>query len=223
MTSTSAPSLIRVVSFNVRYDTSRDGEDAWPRRKNDVIRFLSEQRPTIFGLQEPLKHQVAEIAEGLGAEYARYGVGRDDGKNRGEFNPIFYDKTVLEIIDSGVFWLSETPDDPGTKFRSSSLPRIVTWGRFIIRESSRSFYFFNTHFDHRGQEARLESAVLISRRILELCDMGPAVLIGDFNEERPSDVFSYNRVKNRTPVHSRYCKANGKRFTRHVHGIQRKN
>lgn len=191
-----APLRVRVASFNVRYDTSHDGPDAWPRRKRDVVRYLrDDMRPSVMGLQEPLRHQLKEIMEGLGPDFDYTGVARDDGRKKGEFNPIIYDKRLVEVRDSGTFWLSETPEKVGSKFPSSSLPRIVTWANLSLDAGRKSLYFYNTHFDHRGEEARKQSAHCLARKLIEKVGGNqtlishPTVLTGDFNCDHKSEVF----------------------------------
>ncbi len=187
---------IRVASFNVRYDTSHDGVDAWPHRREHVVKYIRDTlEPTVIGLQEPLHHQLKEILEGLGSNFHYVGVGREDGHHRGEFSPIVYDKRVLEVKLSGTFWLSDTPDKAGTKFPSSSLPRIVTWAKFKFCGLDTHFFFYNTHFDHQGEEARTQSARCLAWKLVEnvggnqLFLNQPTVLTGDFNCESTSDVF----------------------------------
>lgn len=187
---------IRVASFNVRYDTSHDGPDAWPHRKQDVVKYIRDDlKPSVIGLQEPLHHQLKEILEGLGPNFDYVGVGRDDGHHKGEFSPIIYDKRVVAVKESGTFWLSESPEMVGSKFPSSALPRIVTWASLNLQTDGRPFYFYNTHFDHRGEEARTQSAQCLAWKLVEKVGgkqtfvNHPTVLTGDFNCECISDVF----------------------------------
>ncbi|MDX1619310.1 MAG: endonuclease/exonuclease/phosphatase family protein, partial [Balneolaceae bacterium] len=118
------------------------------------------------------------------------GVGRTDGKQAGEFSPIFYNSRRFEKLDNGTFWLSKTPDTPSRGW-DAALPRIVSWVRLEERDSGTEFYFFNTHFDHRGEKARRESAGLILRKIGELAgESVPVIVTGDFNAAPDSDPYS---------------------------------
>lgn len=170
----------RVMTFNIRYDTPNDGPNAWPHRKKlaaSVIRFHGAD---LVGLQEALKHQLGDL-QALLPEYAWLGVGRADGRESGEYSAILYRKDRFEPLENGTFWLSETPDVAGSKSWDAAIERIVTWAYFRDRATGRTFYHFNTHFDHRGEAARAESARLIVRRIVEKAGGAPVVLTGDFN------------------------------------------
>lgn len=183
-----APSL-RVMSFNVRHDNPNDGEHAWPKRRPRVREVLRFYRPDILGLQEALAHQIEQIAEDL-PNYRWVGVGRDDGKAAGEFTPIFYNADRLELLDRGTFWLSPTPEEVGSKGWDADLPRIATWA--LLRDSAGGgeFLAINTHFDHRGETARTESAKLIAKRAREIAGDRPVVLTGDFNATPDSDAYA---------------------------------
>lgn len=171
---------MNVVSFNIRYNTPNDGENAWPNRVEMVTGLLRFHDAGIFGLQEALHGQILDVKNNL-PEYEWFGVGRDDGKKAGEFSPIFYKKSKFELLDHGTFWLSETPEKPSTGW-DAALNRIVTWGMFKSKETGKEFMVFNTHFDHVGVEARKNSATLIRKKIEEMVPAGtPVILTGDFN------------------------------------------
>lgn len=171
---------MNVISFNIRYNTPNDGENAWPNRIEMVTGLLRFHDAGIFGLQEALHGQILDIKKNL-PEYEWFGVGRDDGKKAGEFSPIFYNKSKFELHDHGTFWLSETPEKPSTGW-DAALNRIVTWGIFESKETGKKFMVFNTHFDHVGVEARKNSATLIRKKIEEMVPAGtPVILTGDFN------------------------------------------
>lgn len=187
----SAPvsSPLSVMSFNIRYNTPNDSLNAWPYRKDHVADVIGRKyQVDIAGLQEALKGQVDDLQERL-PEYAWFGVGRDDGAKAGEFTPIFYRKDRLELLEGDTFWLSETPDVPGSKSWDAAITRIVTWGRFKEIESGREFYFFNTHFDHRGEASRVESAKILAARLAELPEGVPFVITGDFNTREESEAY----------------------------------
>ncbi|GIV62268.1 MAG: endonuclease [Rhodothermaceae bacterium] len=177
----SAPAQpLRVMTFNIRYDNPQDGENAWPHRKERVASTIRFHGTDVAGLQEALRHQIDTLAAHLPA-YAWLGVGRDDGHDGGEFSPIFYRKDRLIPVEHGTFWLSPTPDVPGSKGWDAALPRIATWAVFEDRTTGRRFLFMNTHFDHRGETARTESARLLAAHLAERAGTMPVVLAGDFN------------------------------------------
>ena len=170
----------RVMTFNIRFDNPADGENAWPRRRDWVAEIIREQRTDIAGLQEALRRQIDDLQERLPG-YEWYGVGRDDGRDRGEYVPIFYRKERFELVDKGTFWLSPTPDEPGSRGWDAQLPRTTTWLRLKDRTTGRTLTAFNTHFDHRGAQARDESARLLLVKVREIAGEDPVVLTGDFN------------------------------------------
>ena len=123
-------------------------------------------------------------------EYASIGVGRDDGKRKGEFMAIFYKKDALELLDSGTFWLSQTPDKPGVKGWDAACNRTVTWGKFRCKKTGKEFAYANTHFDHVGTIARKESSKLIMRKLNEIIGAdGPFFVSGDFNVTDQSEAY----------------------------------
>jgi endonuclease/exonuclease/phosphatase family metal-dependent hydrolase len=171
---------INAMSFNIRFNNPGDGEHAWPNRRNRVASVIRFHQADVAGLQEALYGQIRDLEQRLPG-YAWVGVGRDDGERGGEFSPIFYRTERLELLDHNTFWLSETPDVPGSQSWDAALPRIVTWAHFRDRQTEQTFYHFNTHFDHRGEQARLESAQLITQRVGALAGDAPTVVTGDFN------------------------------------------
>jgi endonuclease/exonuclease/phosphatase family metal-dependent hydrolase len=173
---------LRVMSFNIRYGTAADGENHWDKRKEFLVETIKAFDPDLVGTQETLGFQRDYLAEQL-PSHAVLGVGRDDGKEKGEMMALYYRKERFDKLDAGHFWLSETPDEPGSKSWDSSLPRMVTWVKLSDRTepTGKPILFFNTHFDHRGPEARLESARLLRRRIDSLAKDCAAIVTGDFN------------------------------------------
>lgn len=171
---------INVMSFNIRYNTSRDSLDAWPHRKDFVASQILFHDAHIVGLQEALHDQNNDLLQRL-PQYKLEGVGRDDGKEQGEFSAILYDTTRLQVLQSKTFWLSQTPEVPGSKGWDAQITRIVTWIKFRDRKTKKTFFAFNTHFDHIGKEARKESARLLLEKIKEIAGNTPAVITGDFN------------------------------------------
>ncbi|MDH3243720.1 MAG: endonuclease/exonuclease/phosphatase family protein [Saprospiraceae bacterium] len=178
---------IPVMTFNIRYDNPADGEHSWAARRNHVTEIIKDYDPAFLGLQEALEHQCEELANSL-TGYRWIGVGREDGKSEGEYVPIFYKHKVWKLLDHGHFWLSESPDRPSQGW-DAALPRMVTWGKFRARKSNREFFVFNTHFDHRGEQARTESARLIKIQIAAIAGDKPIVLMGDFNAIPTSDAY----------------------------------
>lgn len=172
---------MNVVSYNIRYNTPNDGVNAWPNRIEMVTGLLKFHEADIFGLQEALHGQITDIAVRM-PEFKWFGTGRDDGKQGGEYSPIFYDTRKFELLANGQFWLSETPDLP-SKAWDAALPRVCAWGKFKAKENGREFYVFNTHFDHIGDTARARSAILIQDKIAALTagEKLPVILTGDFN------------------------------------------
>ena len=173
---------LKVMSFNIRYGAARDGENHWDHRANLVAETIQVFDPDLLGTQEVLKFQAEFLQQQLPG-YAFHGVGRQDGTEEGEYVPVMYRKSRFELVDSGFYWLSETPDVAGSKSWDSSLPRMASWVQLRDRKANNAeFVFINTHFDHRGQTARLESARLIRRHVEKLQQQNiPVVVVGDFN------------------------------------------
>jgi endonuclease/exonuclease/phosphatase family metal-dependent hydrolase len=175
---------VRLMSYNIRYDTPADGVNAWPQRKAAVAELLRRNSPDIFGIQEALPHQIGELSAAL-PDYGWLGVGRDaDGG--GEGAPVFYRKDRFTLLRSATFWLSETPDRPSRGW-DAALNRICSYGQFEDKSSRRRLWIINCHFDHAGPTARLESARLVLSQIETINPDGePLVLMGDFNAEPES-------------------------------------
>jgi len=198
---------LRIMTFNIRYDNPEDGADAWQYRKDYVVSMIRFHRADVVGLQEALKHQVDYLSENL-PEYNWFGVGRDDGKTAGEFMAVFYRKGRLDSLRTSTFWLSETPEKPGLGW-DAVCNRVVTWGRFKDKSNGNVFYLFNTHFDHRGEIARAESAHLLLDRVTQISGNHPLVITGDFNatpDSKPYQILttSYERQQRKKIVDSRF-------------------
>lgn len=182
---------LTVMSYNIRYNNPGDGINAWPHRKDHVAEMIGPKyEADIIGLQEALKGQIDDLQERL-PDYTWVGVGRSDGHQSGEFSPIFYRTDRFELLATNTFWLSEEPEMPGSTSWDTAITRVVTWARFLDRETEKEFYHFNTHFDHRGQQAREESARLIIERIDAIASDLPVVVTGDFNvndQSRPYQI-----------------------------------
>ncbi len=178
---------LRVMSFNLRYGTAPDGDNAWARRTELVYETIARFQPDLIGYQEVLDFQFDALAARF-PELVSEGVGRDDGRRKGEFSSLAYRRDRFTRVAGGTFWLSTTPDVPGSKSWDAALPRICTWVRLRETTSGRELVFANTHFDHRGQVARREAARVLSERLGPVASGIPAVLTGDFNisEETPA-------------------------------------
>lgn len=170
---------IRVLSYNIRYDNPDEGEDRWINRKERLTGLIRYHAPDLIGTQEALYNQVKDVADAL-PQYAWYGVGRDDGKEAGEFSAIFYNKSKFQLVDKGTFWLSPEPDKP-TKGWDAAIVRVCSWVKLKRQSTGKEVFFFNTHFDHKGQQARERSAALIREKIKEIAGNAPVILSGDFN------------------------------------------
>jgi endonuclease/exonuclease/phosphatase family metal-dependent hydrolase len=172
---------LKVMSFNIRYGTASDGENHWSKRHYLVRETIKVFAPDLLGLQEVVQLQVDFLRQEF-PHYSFHGVGREDGKRKGEYVPVMYRTERFDCLDAGHFWLSETPEVAGSKSWDSSLPRMVSWVRLRDRRASGpDFVFANAHFDHRGRQARLESARLIRQRLESTMPGKPVILTGDFN------------------------------------------
>jgi endonuclease/exonuclease/phosphatase family metal-dependent hydrolase len=169
-----------VLSFNILYGRARTGEHAWSQRRDLVASVIRFHRPDLLGLQEALDFQIDDLAAAL-PEYGWIGAGRDDGRTAGEYAAIFYRKARFELLDQGTFWLSETPERPSLGWDADCI-RIATWGRFRERANGRLLCHLNTHFDHRGEQARMESAHLLLLRLASIAGGAPVVVTGDLND-----------------------------------------
>ena len=176
---------LNVMTFNIRYNTKNDSLNAWPYRKDNAASQIKFHNVHILGVQEALHEQMMDLSQSL-SQYKYVGVGRDDGKTKGEYSAIFYDTIRLKLLGSSTFWLSLTPEMPGSKSWDAAITRIVTWAKFTDAKSKRIFFVFNTHFDHMGKEARRESARLLKQKVKDIAGNNPVVITGDFNS-KPSD------------------------------------
>ena len=179
---------LKIISFNIRYNSwnNIDGENGWPYRKNAVVRMINEERPAAIGLQEALIDQLLYLDSCL-PQYRRICVGRDDGKEGGEFMAIYYDTTRLTAHRVGTSWLSETPMEP-SKGWDAACYRTVTSVLFIDKIGGQSFYYHNTHLDHMGTVARAESAKYLAS-LTSGAEGSPVILGGDMNSTIDDTIF----------------------------------
>jgi endonuclease/exonuclease/phosphatase family metal-dependent hydrolase len=189
------PIELRIMSFNIRYShggmdeaaAENNWTDAEHPRRERAIRVIREHMPDVLGVQEARDLQVIDLREAL-PEFDFYGVGRDDGKTGGEYTGIFYRKDRFPSQDAGTFWLSASPEKPGTSFYTvpDAVPRIASWVRLRDQQSGREFIVLNTHFDHISAPARRKSAALIRERLSKLAEGVPAIVMGDLNTPEDS-------------------------------------
>lgn len=178
---------VRVMTFNIRYGTAEDGDNHWDRRKEWLVETVRDFQPDLLGTQETLAMQRDYLQEKL-AGYECLGAGREDGAEQGEMMALYFRRDRFEKVEGGHFWLSETPSVVGSKSWDSSLPRMVTWVKLRDRQrpDGKRIVFFNTHFDHLGKTARLESARLVRRQIATIGKDCALILTGDFNTDEAS-------------------------------------
>lgn len=177
---------LRVMTYNIRFAGSPDDEanNSWKSRKDLVAEVIRFNKADIFGLQEALHSQIADINNSF-PKYDWVGVGREDGKEGGEYSPIFFNTEKFKLVHTSTFWLSETPDSVSIGW-DAAFKRVVTWAEFTFQNNEKKFFVFNTHFDHIGETARLNSAKLILKKIKEIAGDNPAILTGDFNTQSDS-------------------------------------
>jgi len=191
---------IKIMSYNIRLDVKSDGENRWEKRKEKVAGLLNYYEADFIGLQEVVHNQLLYLKDNLPG-YSFTGVGRDDGKEAGEYSCIFYRKDKYTLIQQSTFWLSPTPEVP-SKGWDAALNRVCSYGLFKDKKTKQLLWVFNTHFDHMGKLARLESAKLIIKKINELNTKSyPVIVSGDFNskpEDGPSQYMMANMQNSRS-------------------------
>lgn len=197
-------SPLNVMTFNIRMDTQDDGSNQWSNRKDLAADLVKFHEVDIFGAQEVLNHQLNDLLQRLPG-YSYVGVGREDGKTKGEYAPIFYKKDRFVLEDSGNFWLAEDMNAVGKKGWDAACERVATWGIFKDKLSGKKFFFLNTHLDHMGKVARHEGALLVLEQAHKLAKDLPVIVTGDFNAILDDDPIKVLTDKNdpRHVVHSR--------------------
>lgn len=186
--STPKETKLNYATFNIRYDNPQDSLNNWKYRKDKVCQFIQDNKLDIVGMQEVLNNQLNDLAAGLPG-YSYVGVGREDGKTKGEYAPLFYKTDRFEVLDSNTFWLSQYPDSIGFIGWDGACTRIATWAKLKDKKSGRVFMSVNTHMDHVGTEARKNGALLIIKKIKEIVGDQPAILTGDFNVSEKWDAY----------------------------------
>ena len=179
---------IKLISYNLRTSHGKDGDNVWMKRRHATPEMIRREAPDVFGVQEGLIDQLHYIDTEC-PQYARVGVGRDDGAEKGEFMAVYYLRDRFELLDSGTFWLSETPDKVSRGW-DGACNRTVTWVELKDRKSGKEFFYFNTHLDHKGKAAREEGVKLLIEKIHEIAGKkAPAIVGGDFNTPVDSPIF----------------------------------
>ena len=192
-------------TYNLRYDNPGDSGNLWVNRAPYVIALIRFHDFDIFGTQEGLKNQLDEINNAL-PQYAHYGRGRDDGKDKGEHSAVFYKRDKFKLLNKGDFWLSQTPDTPSMGWDAVCCKRICSWVYLQHIKSGEKFYFFTAHYDHQGIQARKESSKLILEKIKTIAGNEPVIFTGDLNGSQSSEWYqaiansgilkdTYNEVK----------------------------
>ena len=187
-----SPLTLNVATYNIRMDTPADSLDPWSKRQDMIKGLIAFHDFDIFGTQEGFKHQLDDLTQGTEFDYI--GVGRGDGIADDEHSAIFYNKNRFELLQNGDFWFSETPDTPSKGWDATCCNRICSWGEFKEKETGKVFFFFNSHYDHEGAEARRNSSLLLLERIREIAGTATTFVTGDFNaipSEEPMQII-YN-------------------------------
>ncbi len=184
----------QVATYNIRYDAKEDTANRWDTRKHEIQKLLLYHQVDIVGIQEGLHHQVEDLDNFL-PHHSFVGAGRDDGAKKGEYSALYFDNRRFALQKSGTFWLSKTPDKP-SKDWDAALPRVCTWALLKDKQNGKMVYVFNTHFDHIGKIARVNSARLIHEKISTIANNAPVILMGDFNVEPASDVYGVLQTNN---------------------------
>ncbi len=188
-TSLNAQSPLRLMSFNIRYGTANDGAHRWSERRAAVIATIADHAPHLLGVQEALRFQLDELGSAF-PRHREFGVGRDDGRTGGEYAAILVDTARFQVLADGTFWLSDTPERPGSMHWGNRITRAVTWVRVVDRAAGDTVRVYNAHWDHESQPSRERSAELMMTRLRSDPQPGDAVIVmGDFNSEEGNAAF----------------------------------
>jgi endonuclease/exonuclease/phosphatase family metal-dependent hydrolase len=179
---------LKATTYNIRFANPDDAPNTWENRRNGVVAIIKSSSPDVFGLQEALYTQVQDIEMAF-PDFIRIGVGRDDGKKGGEYSPLFINRQKFNILASGTFWLSQTPQVPGSRGWDAACNRVVTWVLADEKQSGKKIWIANTHFDHLGEKARFNSAKLVLKMADSLSGGNPIIVMGDFNAEPESEPY----------------------------------
>ena len=181
---------LRVMSFNIRlYNTKADAPlNLWESRRDPLCAYVNSVKPDVFGMQEVFKSQLEDVLARVKG-YSYCGVGRDDGKEEGEYSPVFYNAEKYEVVKNGHFWWSETPDQPSFGWKAACR-RIATWAILKDKKKGTQFFYCNTHFDHKSVRARIESAKLAKEKFKSLSGGLPVLFTADFNTNEEEETYS---------------------------------
>ncbi|MES2418462.1 MAG: endonuclease/exonuclease/phosphatase family protein [Bacteroidota bacterium] len=169
---------INVITYNIRLNLASDGINAWPNRKDNVKALVKFYDTDILCVQEALPEQFDDLL--ANSDFDVVGAGRDDGKRKGEFSAVYFNKNRFIKRDGGTFWLSTTPEVP-SKGWDAALNRVCSWVKLYDKSNKKEFIVFNTHYDHIGVQARIESAKLIKQKIQQIAPTLPVIFTGDLN------------------------------------------
>lgn len=183
-------SMLKVVTFNIRYGSAGDGPNRWELRREFVLEMMKDFQADVMGLQEVVDFQADAVREAM-ADYEMIVAHRDDGMRAGEACPILYRRDRFEPIDSGTFWFSDTPQAPGSHHWGNTLPRICTWAHLRDRASGKGIYVYNLHLDHESQPSREKSTALVAERISRRSTRDPVIIMGDFNARLDNPALQY--------------------------------
>jgi endonuclease/exonuclease/phosphatase family metal-dependent hydrolase len=186
---------LRVMSYNIRYLNTIDSSNVWANRKDKVAGLMRYHQADVIGVQEAVLVQINEL-QALLPDFAWYGVGRMDGKQDGEFSAIFYRKNRFKLLDSGTFWYSEEPNKAGSKSWDAYFPRVASWVKLKDVQTGRTFFHFNTHYDHRGPYTREKSSEILVQQTAAIAGEMPVLITGDFNTTETSK--PYQTIVNNT-------------------------
>lgn len=185
----SEPKPLNVMTFNIRFDNPDDSLNNWKYRKDIAISLIPFYDIDVLGMQEVLHNQLEDMKMKL-TQYNFIGVGREDGVTKGEYSPVCYKKERFELLNQGTFWLSENPEAVGKKGWDAACERIVTWVELKDKKNdNKKLFFFNTHFDHRGEIARINSVTLLLDKVKEIAGNNSIIVTGDFNSYPNSNVY----------------------------------
>ncbi len=205
-------SPVNVMTFNIRYDNPDDSLNNWSYRRDKVANAVLFYDVDIIGTQEVLHNQLIDLQNRLPG-YGYVGVGREDGKEKGEYCPLWYKESRFNLIESGCFWLSETPEKAGSKGWDGACERIASWAKLLEKYSGKEYFILNTHLDHVGVTARREGVKLLLQRVKQLSDGLPVVVTGDFNATPESDV-----IRNLTDTANTDCLIDSRSLSPVVYG-----
>lgn len=179
---------LSVMTYDLRLDNPMDGRNQWMNRKGNVATLIRKYQPDVVGVQDALHHQLRDLMIDLG-QYTYFGVGEEDGNERGSYNAIVYKKDKLQVLSSGTFWLSSSPDVPGSKSWNEVHAYSATWIKFKRTDNGATFIIINTQFDSQSATAQAKSVDVVKKKVLQLAGKLPYIITGDFNMERTDDPY----------------------------------